>query len=172
MHAVLVGPVLACCIPAQDRDGIESVMHGVERDLLPLVCLVGYPALIFVNAGVSPGAELWDASVGTWFVPVTLGLFPGKILGVLSAIWLGVRLRVCALPAGVGWKEMGAVAMLCGAGTFPGLYALTMVAEPGAAGVDPARLGILAGSFVSIALGFFLLRQALSRRRNKVMQRL
>jgi NhaA family Na+:H+ antiporter len=171
-HAVLVGPFLACCIPAQDRDGIGSVLHGLERDLLPLICLVGYPVLIFVNAGVSPGGELWDASAGTRFAQTVLGLFPGRALGVLGLVWLGVRLRFCALPSGFGWKEMSAVSMLCGAGLFPGLAALALISGHSPAQVEAVRLGMLAGSFVSVAMGSFVLRQVLSRRRNKVMQRL
>jgi NhaA family Na+:H+ antiporter len=172
VHAALVGPLLACCIPAQGRDGTGSVLHGLERDLLPLVCLISYPVLVFVNIGALSGEEPWDASAGIWFMQAALGLFPGKALGVFGVIWALVRLRICALPAGVGWKEMGATATLCGAGMVPGLYALALVPGPGTAQLEAARAGIVAGSFVSMALGFFLLRQALSRRRNKVMQRL
>lgn len=172
LHAVLVGPILAWCIPAQNRDGAGSVLHGVERDLLPLVCLVGYPVLIFVNIGSTQSGEPGGSTSINWFAEALFCLFPGRVLGILGMVWIGVRLRICSLPAGVGWKEMGAVAILCGAGVFPGLYALTMVSGPSPAQLAAVRLGILGGSLVSIVLGSFLLRQALSRRRNKIMQRL
>jgi len=74
--AVLVGPCAAWCMPAQAREGARSPLHDLERDLLPLVCLVGYPVLVFVNAGLVPGDDSWDPSSGSWFAGVLFGLFP------------------------------------------------------------------------------------------------
>lgn len=167
-HAALAGLVSAFFIPATNREQNRSPLLELEQDLLPLVCCIVLPLLALANAGLS----LSDASTAMMEpgVPgIMLGLFPAKALGIFMLCWIGVRMRVCTLPPGLGWKEVFGTALLGGAGFTVNSF-LGVVAAEGV-NLGGAGLAVMAGSAISLLSGFFFLRHVLARRRNKVLQR-
>nr|WP_237182191.1 Na+/H+ antiporter NhaA [Roseomonas marmotae] len=91
---------------------------------------------------------------------VGLGLLVGKVVGVLGFSLLAIRLGFADMPAYAGRLQMAGTALLCGIGFTMSLF-ITLLAFPG----DPllqaeAKIGILAGSFLSGLLGYTLLRVA------------
>jgi NhaA family Na+:H+ antiporter len=169
LHAVLAALLAALFIPGSNRGQTRSPLLGLEQDLLPAVCCVVLPLLALANAGL-PLREIGGTDMmGPGAMGIVLGLFPAKALGVLALCWIGVKARVCALPPGVGWKELGGAAVLGGAGFTVNVFLALAVA--GQTGSVPACLAVMIGSAVSIPGGYALLRQVLARRRNKVLQR-
>lgn len=170
--AVLAGPLTALFIPVRNREQTGSPLVGLEQDLLPTVCCMVVPLLAMANAGFFPQG----ASGASVMAPQTLGmllsLFPAKAAGIFGICWIGVRLRLCALPAGVGWKEFGGAVLLGGAGFTVNVFLGTFAVAPGGAAANEIRLAALAASALSLASGYFVLRYALARRRNKVIQRI
>jgi NhaA family Na+:H+ antiporter len=164
VHATLAGSVLGLCIPLRASAHSPSPLERLEEDLRPLANLGILPAFAFANAGVS----LEGISLASLVAPVPLGiaagLFIGKQLGVFGFAWLGVRLGLGRLPAGVGWRELYGVAVLCGIGFTMSLFIAALAfAEQGAAYVTGDRLGILLGSALSAVVGALILRRALPR---------
>ena len=169
--SALSGPLAALFIPMRDREQLRTPLTDLEQDLLPTVCCIVTPALALINAGMFPQAGGEDAISTQRAVAMLLGLFPAKAAGVFGMCWLGVRLRVCALPAGVGWKEFAGAALLAGAGFTVNVFlGLALVGQGGTA-LNEIRLAALAASALSLASGYALLRYALARRRNKALQR-
>lgn len=169
-HAALAGLLPAFFIPARNREQTRSPLAQLEQDLLIAVCCVVLPLLTLANAGLlieGAGASVMEPRT----LGILLGLFPAKALGLLGLCWIGVRIRVCALPPGLGWKEICGVALLGGAGFTVNFFLGTAVAGEGGADLDGVCLAAMAGSAISLLGGYFFLRHVLAGRRNKVLQR-
>jgi NhaA family Na+:H+ antiporter len=127
------------------------------------------PLLALVNAGT--GEVSWGALATSRMWGEILALFPAKALGIFALCWLGTKAGLCALPAGVGWKELGGTALLGGAGFTVNVFlGFTAFGSDGIL-LNEVRLAALAATGFSLAGGYLVLRYALARRRNKVIQR-
>jgi NhaA family Na+:H+ antiporter len=93
--------------------------------------------------------------------PVTLGivagLFLGKQLGIFAAAAVLIRLGIARLPAGATWRQLYGAGVCGGIGFTMSLFIGTLAFE-GDHHLPLVRLGVLAGSLLSAALGWALLR--------------
>lgn len=156
VHATIAGVVAAFFLPLRDRFG-KSPLHSVEHGLHPYVMLLIAPLFALGNAGVRlTGLELADL-----FAPLPLGilagLFLGKQLGVFSATWLVVRLGLARLPHGVSWGMIYGLSCLAGIGFTMSLFIGSLSFDDQSL-MNSVRLGVIAGSTLSAALGFAVLR--------------
>ena len=102
-----------------------------------------------------------DALVGPVSIGIAVGLFVGKQLGVFGVVWLAVKLRLAALPQGSNWLSIYGVALLTGIGFTMSLFIGSLAFERGAFDqIAATRVGVLAGSVISAAAGYLLLRRA------------
>lgn len=156
LHPTLAGVALAFAIPLRVRGADVPPLQRLERALHPVVAWGIVPVFALANAGVDLRDIGLHHLVGGVLVGVALGLLVGKQAGVLAASWLAVRLRIAALPQGATWRGFHGIAVLSGIGFTMSLF-FTGLAFGDAPLADPARVGILAGSLLSAALGLALL---------------
>src|SRR5688572_10478245 len=171
VHATVAGVLAAAAIPIVATpgapDSANSPLHRLEHGLSPWVAFLIVPLFGFANAGVS----LAGVGLERLFAPLPLGiaagLFLGKQLGIFGAVWLTVRLGLASRLRGATWLQVWGVAMLCGIGFTMSLFigALAFPGDP--ARVEEAKLGILAGSFLSALGGYLVLRLAPAHRRHQ-----
>lgn len=165
IHATLAGVLLALTIPmdrtpARPDCQTRSPLHRLEHSLhLPVGFLI-VPIFGLANAGV-PFLSLPVAALAA---PVTLGvalgLLVGKVIGVFGLSMIAIRLGLADAPAHASRTQMLGVAFLCGIGFTMSLF-ITLLAFPGEALLQSeAKVGILAGSFVSGIVGYVILRWA------------
>ena len=164
VHATLAGVVVAVFIPLRaDDDGSPArhLMHALH----PWVAFAVLPLFAFANAGVSfSGLGLGSLTNGV-ALGVALGLFVGKQLGVFGMVALARLLRIARLPEGATWGQVYGVALLCGIGFTMSLFIGTLAFEHGNLHLlDEVKLGVLAGSLLSVAAGLLVLNLALPRR--------
>ena len=127
---------------------LDYLMHALH----PWVAFVVMPVFAFANAGVAlAGASLFEPVS----IAVAVGLLVGKPLGIFVFSFLAVRTGLCRLPAGVTWSVLAGAGCLAGIGFTMALFIAGLALE--GALLDAAKLGILAGSAVSAALGMALL---------------
>lgn len=164
VHATLAGVALAFTIPMRDPGTGRSPLRELEHDLHPPVAYFILPLFAFANAGVT----FEGMSLGTLLDPIPLGiaagLFLGKQAGVMGSTWLAVRSGLGELPAGVNWRAIYGISLLCGIGFTMSLFIGSLAFEH--AGQDYSafvRLGIIAGSLLSAVGGYLVLRTALHR---------
>ena len=162
VHATLAGVFLALFIPMRDPEKGASPLHDFEHDLHTAVAFGILPVFAFANAGIS----LSGVSAADLLHPIPfgimVGLFVGKQLGVFVLCWLGVRIGVARLPADLGWSHIYGVALLCGVGFSMSLFIASLAfEETGVNLLFDERLGIIAGSILSGACGYVLLRNTL-----------
>jgi len=143
------------------RAGRESVspLARLEHALHPWVAYAILPLFVFVNAGVALGSASVTEGVG---LGVALGLIVGKPVGIMLLSWLAVRVGWARLPEGVSWTMLLGAAMLCGIGFTMALFIASLGLE--GALLESAKIGILVGSGVSLALGLAVLGLSLRRR--------
>lgn len=166
VHATLTGVVLALFIPIKSAaDPGISPLKSLEHDLHPAVAFFILPVFAFCNAGISfegIGVEhlLHDIPLG-----IALALFVGNQLGVFGFCWLGIKLRLTELPAGISWMSLYGTAVLCGIGFTMSLFIASLAfEETGVNVMFDERLGIIIGSLASGVLGYFVLRGSLAAR--------
>lgn len=158
IHATLAGVILAFAIPAQSMHDIQrSPMKTTEHAIDRWVSFLILPLFGFANAGiVFSGLQRSDV-VGSLPVGIALGLFLGKQLGIFGAIWLAVRFRVASLPPAVGWRQVHAMAMVCGIGFTMSLFIGNLAFGDSPELMNATRIGVVAGSVLSGVVGAVML---------------
>jgi NhaA family Na+:H+ antiporter len=157
IHATLAGVVLAMTIPVNGSgDSKHSLLHSMERTLSPWVAFLVLPIFAFANAGVAINSTGNMSLLSPLGLGIVGGLFLGKQIGILSAVYLAKKARIAVLPAGASWRQIYGVAVLCGIGftmsLFIGLLAFT---DPETESV--LKLSVLVGSLLSALVGALVL---------------
>ena len=164
VHATVAGVLAAAVIPIVATpgtpDSAESPLHRLEHGLSPWVAFLVVPLFGFANAGVSLEGVGLERLLAPLPLGIAAGLFLGKQIGIFGAVWLTVRLGFATRLRSATWLQVWGVAMLCGIGFTMSLFigALAFPGDPER--IEEAKLGILAGSFLSALGGYALLRLA------------
>ena len=164
VHATLAGVIVGFMIPLNGKRYASPLKH-LEHSLHPWSAYLILPLFAFANAGVPLGGISLSALLSPVPLGIMLGLFVGKPLGVFTISWLAVKLGIAQLPAGVNFKQIFAVSILCGIGFTMSMFIASLAFEYG--GLDYgsySRLGILVGSTLAAVVGYFALRMSLPNR--------
>jgi len=169
IHATLAGVALALFIPlhTHKKDGNDdhaSPLVRLEHALHRPVAFLIVPIFGFANAGVSlagfsPNLLLEPVPLG-----VALGLFLGKQLGVFTASFIAIKMRIAALPEGASWGQLYAVSILTGIGFTMSLFIGLLAFPTHPEAQDAVKIGVLAGSVLAGVIGYFVLGRLLSSR--------
>ena len=127
------------------------------------------PLFAFANAGVSFDGMSLEKLTSPVPLGIALGLFIGKPVGVFLFSYVAVLLRLAGLPQGVNFKQIFAIAVLCGIGFTMSVFiaGLAFGADNNSNNMLPlAQLGILIGTNLSAVLGYILLKATTNK--NKV----
>jgi NhaA family Na+:H+ antiporter len=136
-----------------------SPVERLEHALHPWVAFVIMPVFAMANAGVKIEAQALTTPVA---LAVAAGLVLGKPAGIMLSSYASVRLGWARLPDGVDWRMMLGAGCLGGIGFTMSLFVAGLALD--GALLEEAKIGILAGSAVSAALGCVLLTAFLPRR--------
>lgn len=163
VHATRAGVILAFAIPLGDPDDEhKSPLKHLIHELHPWVAFAILPLFAFMNAGINfadfnPSRLLNPVPIG-----IALGLLLGKPIGVMTFVWIVIRLRLASLPESINWQHLLDVAFLCGIGFTMSLPIGSLAFQEGGAGYSRAdRLGIILGSLLSGLVGYLILRKSL-----------
>ncbi len=176
IHATLAGVIVALtmpmrCTPGRPDGDADSPLHTLEHALHLPVGFIVVPIFGLANAGVPVLTLPAEALVAPVTLGVSLGLLLGKVTGVFGFSMLAVRLGLADMPAHAGKRQMLGVALLCGIGFTMSIF-ITLLAFPTSPILQAeAKVGVLAGSFVSGLLGYALLRSVRTPARRAVDQR-
>jgi NhaA family Na+:H+ antiporter len=164
VHATLAGVVLALFIPLKSAGEADAARPAIwlEHVIKPWSAWLIMPVFAFANSGLS----LAGLSLSSLLQPVSLGivmgLFLGKQIGILLGAGLLIALGIAVMPTGGSWRRLYGVAILGGIGFTMSLFIGTLAFDDGAHETQ-VRLGVLAGSLLSAAAGYLVLRLAPGR---------
>jgi NhaA family Na+:H+ antiporter len=134
------------------RQELISPLERLESELHPWVAFGIMPLFALANAGV---AVEWAALANPVALAVAAGLIVGKPLGIVLFSRLAVWSGLARLPEEISGKVLVGAGCLAGIGFTMSLFIAGLALRE--SGLEAAKVGILAGSTVSAALGFGLL---------------
>jgi NhaA family Na+:H+ antiporter len=140
---------------------VHSPLQYLEHNMHGFTSYVVMPVFALANAGVLLSAAPGGSVIGPLSVNIAIALVLGKVLGIVLLAWLSVRLKITALPQGTRWVHMVGLGMLGGIGFTMSMF-ISSLAYGDAELLNHAKIGILLGSLVAGALGYFILRRTLS----------
>ena len=159
VHATLAGVVAALILPMRTRAGKPLLMKA-EHSLAPWNAYLVVPLFGFANAGVDLRGIGLDGLLAPLPVAIVLGLVVGKQVGILGAIAAAKALKIAEPPPGANWIQLWGICVLCGIGFTMSLFIGTMAFADNPALYEQTKIGVLAGSLISVIMGYLLLRFA------------
>ena len=138
-----------------------SPLEYLENTLHPYSSFCIMPIFALANAGVPLSLSSFNDSVA---IAVAMGLVVGKPAGIVGFSWIAVRLGIAELPRGLNWAIVVAGSFLAGIGFTMAMFIDALAF--GDAGLNAAKMGVLAGSAVSALLGMGTLLTVLKKRQN------
>jgi NhaA family Na+:H+ antiporter len=135
-----------------------SPLDRLEQALHPWVAFLIMPIFALANAGVSIDPREIGQPIA---LAVIAGLVLGKPLGIVSFCWLSTKIGLTRMPSEIDGKILIA-GCLAGIGFTMSLFIASLAVS--GANLEQAKIGILAGSSVSAAVGFGLLWKFLPAR--------
>lgn len=158
VHASVVGVIMGLLAPIPPR-GVESTPEKVERFFLPITTLFIVPIFAFANAGI---VFTQDAFVKDQYIIVAImaGLIAGKVIGIVGAILLLVKLRKASLPDNVSWWHIIGMSFIAGIGFTMSIFIAELTFGYGSPYIDTAKIGIFVASIISGVIGGLILRKA------------
>lgn len=158
VHATLAGVLLAFFIPLRNKSDPEhSPLEELEHDLHNTVAFGVLPLFAFANAGIGLAGTGIDSLLHSVPLGIAAGLFIGKQIGVMAAVFLCLKLGLASLPKGTTIKQLYGVSLLCGIGFTMSLFISGLAFGNTPKDFDP-RLGIILGSIISGVIGYMILR--------------
>ena len=147
------------------RREATSPAESLIETLHPWVAYAIMPLFALANAGVSlRGIDLSGAGASV-AAGVGAGLCVGKPIGVITASWLALKLRIGVLPAGLGGRHLLVLGLVAGVGFTMSLF-IAQLAFPGSVLLADSKLGILvasaAAAVIALLVGRLLLHTAIA----------
>ncbi len=159
IHASIVGAVMGLLAPVGVSDDRLGVSEKVEKFFLPISTFFVLPVFAFANAGfpISTNALTTNQSI-LW--GVFFGLVVGKVVGIVLASWLLVKLKVALLPKGVAWKHIIGIGFIAGIGFTVSIFITELAFADDQSFINTAKMAIFIASATSALLGYVFLRSA------------
>lgn len=135
---------------------VQPPLYSLQQTLHPLVTFFIMPLFALANAGISFAQSTPETLAQPVTLGVFLGLLLGKPIGITFAAWASVKLKLAALPDGVGWRHIHAAGWLGGIGFTMSLF-IAALALHSPDLLFQAKVGIFAASFAAALFGICLM---------------
>lgn len=161
IHATIAGVLLAFTIPY--KKGIpDSPSHRIQHHLHYPVAFIILPLFALANTAIVLHSG-WVKSLSEPFaLGILFGLAVGKPLGIVGFCYLSVKMKLCALPRLLRWKQIVGVGILGGIGFTMSIF-VTLLAFEDADIINNAKLMILLASLISGIAGYIWLNSTLRK---------
>jgi NhaA family Na+:H+ antiporter len=149
----------AAILEVEERlEELEAPLSRFVHLLHPWVAFGIMPLFALANSGVDLRALDASQLTGRIALGTAAALFVGKQAGIFAFTWIAVRLGAAPMPGGASAAKLLGVATVAGIGFTVALFIAGLAYPDDRATLDQAKVGILAGSLLSGALGAALLR--------------
>lgn len=163
VHATITGILLAFAIPFGDGNP-KSISYQLEHWLNKPVAFVIIPLFALSNTAIIIGKDWMQALTDHSSLGILAGLCIGKPLGIVTASFIAVKLKLTELPKGINWSQLLGIGFLGGIGFTMSIF-ITLLAFDDAVIINNAKFTILIASLISGIIGFIWLNQSLSHKK-------
>jgi len=154
VHATIAGVLLAFAIPFHEEDK-ANVSLRLQHALHKPVAFIIVPIFALANTAIRLPEDLWGALAGRNSLGIILGLYLGKVMGILLFPFVLVRLGVARLQAGLTWRRLLALGFLGGIGFTMSMFIANLAFEDAQLIIN-SKLSILVASTFSALTGLLL----------------
>jgi NhaA family Na+:H+ antiporter len=166
VHATVAGVLLAFTVPvvrsqaAGGPDAGPGLAEHFEHRLRPISAGVAVPVFALLSAGVAlhGTSGLADALRDPVALGIVAGLVLGKAIGISSSALLVARFTRAELDADLSWADVVGLSLLAGVGFTVSLLIGELAFGAASVRDEHAKIAVLAGSLLAIALGSLVLR--------------
>ncbi len=142
-----------------DTEIAIPLLQQLEHKMSPIVTFLIMPIFAIANAGIS----FTDLSLSDIFsthvaLGVTLGLFLGKPIGIICAIFLMVKMRWATIPSAITRRTLMGLGMLASIGFTMSMFISTLAFTDELL-MTQAKLGIFLASILGGIGGYVLLNK-------------
>lgn len=156
VHPTITGVLLAFAIPF-GSGGEKTISYKLQHFLHRPVSFFILPIFALANTGIVIEAGWADELFSSSSLGIFFGLVAGKPLGILLFCVIAVTIGWCTLPAGVDWKQIGAVGLLAGIGFTMAIFITLLAFGDAPHFITNAKIAILIASTVAAILGLLML---------------
>jgi len=157
IHSTISGVLLAATIPHRKHEKDYSLLLKLEHMLSPYVAFGIMPLFALANAGVVLKGVSFNSLLSPVPLGILCGLFFGKQIGVFLFSFISVKLKLAEMPSNSNWIKFYGVGILTGIGFTMSLFVGNLAFVDYSNHMDGVKIGVLAGSFLSAIVGYFML---------------
>ena len=157
IHSTISGVLLAAAIPHRKNEKDFSLLLKLEHLLSPYVAFGIMPLFALANAGVVLKGISFSSLLDPIPLGILCGLFFGKQIGVFLFSFISVKLKFAEMPSNSNWIKFYGVGVLTGIGFTMSLFVGNLAFADQLDVMDGVKIGVLSGSFLSAAVGYFML---------------
>lgn len=168
VHATITGILLAFAIPFQDGSE-NTISYKLQNWLHKPVAFCIIPLFALSNTAIVIGKDWMQTFTETYSLGIILGLCLGKPLGILSFIYVSIKLKLTELPSDVNWNQLIGIGFLGGIGFTMSIF-ITLLAFEDSTIINNAKFMILIASFISGAFGYIWLKKSLTSKKITVIE--
>ena len=161
VHATITGVLLAFAIPF-GNGGEKSTSYILQHFLHKPVAFIILPIFALANTAIVIGTDFTTIIAQNYSIGIALGLIIGKPLGIITILFIAIKLGWCQLPNDLNWKSILGVGFLAGIGFTMSIF-ITLLAFENETIINNAKFIILLTSVVAGLIGFISLKLTLSK---------
>ncbi len=155
IHATIAGVLLAFTIPYDSND-TSSPLHRLISVLHTPVNFLILPLFALANTGIVLEADFLGSLKSSDSLGILTGLVLGKPIGILSTVFLAVKLRLAKLPSSIKLSDFIGIGFLCGIGYTMSIFIAGLAYEEQAL-IESSKISVLTASLISALLGLMYL---------------
>ncbi|RYY66690.1 MAG: Na+/H+ antiporter NhaA [Chitinophagaceae bacterium] len=154
VHATIAGVLLAFAVPFHEKD-LENVSLRLQHTLHKPVAFGIVPVFALANTAIRLPADLVGGLSSRNALGIIVGLYAGKVAGIVGAPLLLVKAGWARLQEGITWRRLLGAGFLGGIGFTMSMF-IANLAFADASVVTNAKLSILVGSTLAAVTGLLL----------------
>lgn len=159
VHATITGVLVAFAIPF-DKGNARSISIRLQSFLHKPVAFFILPVFALANTSIFISNDFYTSLGSAVSLGILAGLCLGKPLGIFAFSYAAVKLKVCSLPQGMGWKHIAGAGVLGGIGFTMSIFiALLAFDQPHV--IDHAKISVMLASLLSGIAGYLVLKTVL-----------
>lgn len=155
VHATITGILLAFAIPFEDGRA-NSISYKLQSWLHYPVAFVVIPLFALCNTAIHLDTNWLNIISEPYSLGIVFGLTLGKPIGIVSFVYLSIKLKLTHLPKDINWNKLLAVGFLGGIGFTMSIF-VTLLAFDSTQIINDSKIMILTASLLSGCIGYLLL---------------
>lgn len=158
VHATLSGVLLAFAIPFNKKDE-KNVSLRLQHFLHYPVAFIIIPVFALVNTAIILPRDFIQSIINTNSAGIILGLFFGKVAGIVLFPYLLIKTGKATLQEGISLQLLTGIGFLGGIGFTMSMFISNLAFDDHSLMIG-SKLSILIGSAISAVTGLIILRQS------------